>query len=116
MKTLLDIEKRLTAAEINESKRGKSFVLKYCSRAHGLAYYLSNGMPNEEPNVFELHWSGTRPPTDDAFKLRLLAQLTCERIDEIRAIWVKSNWKRDKVALKELERLLAGGNALAKVL
>ena len=116
MKTLLDIEKRLTAAEINESKRGKSFVLKYCSRAHGLAYYLSNGMPNEEPNVFELHWSGTRLPNDDAFKLRLLAQLTCERIDEIRAIWVKSNWKRDKVALKELERLLAGGTALGKVL
>ena len=112
----MDIEKRLTAVEINESKRGKSFVLKYCSRAHGLVYYLSNCMPNEEPNVFELHWSGTRPPTDDAFKLRLLAQLTCERIDEIRAEWVKSNWKRDRVALTELERLLAGGTALVKVL
>ena len=116
MKTLLDIEKRLTAAEINESKRGKSFVLKYCSRAHGLAYYLSNGMPNEEPNVFELHWSGTRPPNDDAFKLRLLAQLSSEHIDEVRAMWVESNWERDKVALKELERLLAGGTALGKVL
>lgn len=105
MKTLLDIEKRLAAAEMNESKRGKSFVLKYCSRAHVLAYYLSNCMPNEEPGVFELHWSG-KPPTNDAFKLRLIAQIPSERIDEIRMAWAKSNWKRDKVALNELDRLL----------
>ena len=109
MKPILSIEKRLTAAEKNESKRGKSLVLNYGSRANRLAYYLSNYMPNEDPNVFELHWSD-QPPINDALKLRLLAQLTYEQIDEVRAIWVKSNWIRDKVALKELERLLAGRN------
>lgn len=108
MKTLLDIEKRLVAAEKNESKRGKTFVLKYCSRANALAYVFSNCMPNEEPNVFELHWP-EKPPTTDAIKLKLLAQIPSDRIDAIRVAWAKSPWQRDKIALRELNRLLALG-------
>lgn len=106
MKPLLSIEKRLSAAEKIESVRGKSFVLDYCSRAHVLAYFLSGGMPNEDPSYFELHWSG-KPPTSDASKLKVLGQCPSEEIAEVRAEWLKSNWKRDKIALMELKRLEA---------
>ena len=105
MKTLLDIEKRLAAAEKTESNRGKSFVLDYCSRSRALAYFLSGGMPNEDPSYFELHWSG-KPPTSDASKLKVLGQCPSEEIARVRAEWLKSDLRRDKIALRELERLL----------
>jgi hypothetical protein len=56
------------------------------------------------PGVIEIEWSH-KPPTGDAVKLKWLRQYTHEEIDGFRQSWSKSDYERDKVALKELERL-----------
>jgi hypothetical protein len=102
------IEKRLKAVE-QKRKRPATIVCSYPSRADSCSYYLSGGMEKEEPVVsgklkINLHWSG-KPPTSDAFKLKWLRQYTPAQIDEFRREWEVSTFERDKVALRELDRL-----------
>jgi hypothetical protein len=98
------IEKRLAAAE-QKRKRPVTIVCRFPSRADSCAYYLSGGMEKDEPGVLHLRWSG-KPPTSDAFKLKCLRQYTPAQIDEIRRDWAASTFEMDKVALRELNRLL----------
>jgi hypothetical protein len=75
------------------------------------AYYLTGGMEKEEPVVsgklkIKLHWGG-KPLTSDSFKIKWLRQYQPEQIAEFRREWEESIQERDKIALRELDRLLS---------
>jgi len=98
-----NIEKRLNTIE-RQRKPHTEIICCFRSQEDTLAGILSGGMKSEVPGVIEIDWDG-KMPTDDAFKLRWLRQLTPEELDRCKQIWAKSDQKRDKVALAELERL-----------
>jgi hypothetical protein len=111
-----NIKKRLEAVE-QKREEPVTIVCSFPSRADSCSYYLSGGMEKEEPVVsgrlkINLHWSG-KPPISDAFKIRCLRQYTPTQIDEFRREWEASTYERDKVALRELVRLLAEPSELS---
>jgi hypothetical protein len=109
MKNFSNLEKRLLEAEKNRP-RSIAYKLNYTSPANSTAYILT-GMDNDDPTVYELHWSNEPKTRTDAEKRRWIGQYTSERIDQFRASWQSSSSKRDKAALQELDRLIesAGG-------
>jgi|WetSurSiteA1Bulk_404760.scaffolds.fasta_scaffold92447_3 hypothetical protein len=99
------IEKRLNAIEQSQ-KRPAKFIVSWSKPENSLAYMLSNGMKTEKPGVFELHWAGDHLKSD-AEKIRWIRHLPAEKIDRCRQKWENSDYKRDRIALSELERFLA---------
>ena len=97
------IEKRLVAVE-HRHEEPEEFILDWATPEGTLAYMLSNGMKIEEPGVFELHWKVDNSKTD-AQKIRWIRHLPAEKLDGCRQKWKNSDYKRDRIALNELERL-----------
>jgi hypothetical protein len=106
MKNLADIERRLTAAEKDMMQHEVALKLDYASRADATAYVLT-GLPNDDPNVYELHWSNDGQEKGDAQKIRWLGPCTPEQLKEIQNEWKSSDGPRARAALRELNRLLA---------
>jgi hypothetical protein len=109
MKTY-QIEKRLAAVELEQKRKTPGTIVNiFPSQADSTAYYLSGGMEKEEPCVngtleINLHF-GDKPPTGDAFKIKWLRQYNPVQIHEFRREWMASTYERDKIALRELDRL-----------
>jgi hypothetical protein len=97
------IEKRLKAIEQSQ-KKPSEYILSWSKPENYLAYMLSNGMKTEEPGVLELHWERDHLKTD-AEKIRWIRHLPAEKVDKCRQKWKNSDYKRDRIALSELERL-----------
>jgi hypothetical protein len=110
MKCIDKFTKRLNEVE-RESKRGTetSFRFEYTSQATALAQTLT-GMAIQTLELYEMTWGrGDKlPPASDAQKLRWLKPYIFhpDRLDAIRLEWAASSFERDKVALRELNRLL----------
>jgi hypothetical protein len=97
------IERRLNAIEQSQ-KEPAEYILSWSTPENTLAYMLSNGMKTEEPGVFELHWGGDHMQTD-AQKIRWIRNYPADGIDRCRKRWASSDYRRDRIALIELERL-----------
>ena len=110
MKSLECISKRMVAVDRERKRKTPGTIIcSYPSQADSTAYYLSGGMEKEEPAngpfIIKLHWIG-KPPSSDSFKLKWLRQYQPEQIAEFRHEWMASTYERDKVASRELDRLL----------
>jgi hypothetical protein len=97
------IERRLNAIK-QSRKETVEFILSWPTPENSLAYTLSNGMKTEEPGVFELHWEERHLKTD-AEKIRSIRLWPAEKLDKCKQKWKNSDYKRDRIALSELERL-----------
>jgi hypothetical protein len=107
MKGLADIEKRVATIEKNRKQRGNHFRFEYTPQITATVQELTGNMPPEDGSI-ELHWPNAAP-SDDATKLRWLSQYSAEKLNEFAETWEKSPYKRDKIALAELQRLQALG-------
>lgn len=103
MKNLINIEKKLEAAEKAMPHHEVAYKLEYTGRIRATEQILTNMPPDDD--VYELRWPN-ESHSSDSMKLKWLGQYTPEQIEEMRSEWMKSNKPRAVAALKELNRLL----------
>jgi hypothetical protein len=102
MRRTNDIEKRLRTVELKTRGNAQIFC-EFTSQATATSQVLTGIFIRESGHV-ELGWD--KKPKDDRTKLKWLKQYNQERIDGFKKEWIESTRERDKIALKELDRLL----------
>jgi len=105
VKNFTSIETRLAAIEKTKPQGEVCYRLSFPTQAEATASVLSNGMRGD-PTIHKIEWPGMKPPTDDRFKIKWIGQYGPGRLAGFCGEWMKSPWGRDKIALRELKRLL----------
>jgi hypothetical protein len=104
--TLADVGIKVEVAEPHNDPQFSDIRVSFSSNEDSTAYILSGNMRKNDPNVIELTFGDENKPCSDAQKIRWLQQYQPDQIDVFRHKWESSSCKRDKIALKELDRLL----------
>jgi hypothetical protein len=110
-----EFEKRLTQIERKIDPQ-ITYSISYPDAEDSAAWILSGYQRKKYTSAlgkvtYDIDWAQNMPPATDSLKRKWIGQHSSAMIESFRQRWAKSEHERDRIALKELDRLMPSEDA-----